>query len=266
MTEQQVEPQPSPAMRETFARFTGRTRDALLRAQEEAQALNHTSIGTEHLLLGLLAERRSAAVKALAGLGIEPRQVRAAVEEIIGRGDPTPVGEVGLTPRCKVVLELAVDEARRLKRGYVCSEHLLLALIREGESVAAQVLAGFDVTLEKARTEVLQLTGGRMVSAKNNVVMCRLDDASVNALDTLIEAGIRATRSDAAAWLVQQGIEANVPLFGRVSPTVAHIRRLRLEARRLAQEVTVAAASTTQAQAQGPTADDDGERTSPGTT
>lgn len=113
---------------------------------------------------------------------------------------------------------------------------------------------------------VLQLTGAKTSPIKNNVVMCRLDDASVAALDILIDAGIRATRSDAAAWLVQQGIEANASLFERVSSTVVHIRQLRAEARRLAQEVAVEVTSPTQAQAQGALTDADDESTSASTT
>src|SRR3989337_856605 len=144
-------------MADRFDKFTERARRVLTLAQEEAQRFNHNYIGTEHLLLGLVREGDGVAAKVLANLGVELSKVRAAVEFIIGRGErPTP-GEIGLTPRAKRVIELAVDEARRLNHNYIGTEHLLLGLLREGEGVAAGVLESLGVSLEKVRTEVTRI-------------------------------------------------------------------------------------------------------------
>jgi ATP-dependent Clp protease ATP-binding subunit ClpA len=143
--------------KERFDKFTERARQVLSLAQEEAQRFNHNYIGTEHLLLGLVREGDSTAAKVLSNLGVELNKVRGAVEFIIGRGDRIVLGEIGLTPRSKKVIELAVDEARRLNHRYIGTEHLLLGLVREGEGVAAGVLGSLGVTLEKARAQTLKV-------------------------------------------------------------------------------------------------------------
>ncbi len=130
---------------------------------------------------------------------------------------------------------------------YVGTEHLLLGLIREGEGIAGGVLLSMGITLERARDEVHRILAQRdaghateapaPAAPKNNVIACRLDDAALGALDALVEAGIRSTRSDAAAWLISAGIEAHRPLFDRVNSTVDEIRKLRLEARDIARQV-----------------------------
>lgn len=136
-----------------FEKFSERARRVLSLAQEEAQRFNHNYIGTEHILLGLVRETEGGAAKVLANLNVELAKVRSAVEFIIGRGErPTP-GEIGLTPRAKKVIELAVDEARRLDNHYIGTVHLLIGLMREGEGVAAGVLESLGVTLEKVRGE-----------------------------------------------------------------------------------------------------------------
>ena len=127
-------------MADRFDKFTERARKVLQLAQEEAQRFNHNYIGTEHLLLGLVREGEGVAAKVLANLGVELNKVRSAVEFIIGRGDRTVTGDIGLTPRAKKVIELSVDEARRLNHHYIGTEHLLLGLVREGEGIAAGVL------------------------------------------------------------------------------------------------------------------------------
>jgi ATP-dependent Clp protease ATP-binding subunit ClpA len=235
MSEQEVEAavSPFPENRSTFDRFTGRTRKVLVSAQEEAIRFNHTYIDTEHVLLGLLRVDEGVAIRALARLGVTSDQVRAAVKDRIGRSDYLTQPDTGLTPRVKQVLEWAVEEANRVKQPYVCTEHLLLGLIRAEEGIAAEVLAGFEVSWELVHTEVAQILAPR---PKNTVIMCRLDDQARDALDTLIEAGICGTRSEAASWLVQAGIEAHATLFERVSANVAQIRRLREETQQLAQE------------------------------
>src|SRR5579875_946671 len=141
----------------SFDRFTERARKVLSLAQEESQRFNHNYIGTEHILLGLVREGEGVAAKILANLGVELTKVRTAVEFIIGRGERPPQGEIGLTPRAKKVIELAVDEARRLGHHYVGTEHLLLGLIREGEGIAAGVLESLGVSLEKVRAQVIKV-------------------------------------------------------------------------------------------------------------
>ena len=146
-------------MADRFDKFTERARRVLTLAQEEAQRFNHNYIGTEHLLLGLVREGEGVASKVLANLGVELNKVRSAVEFIIGRGDRPVTGEIGLTPRAKKVIELAVDEARRLGHHYIGTEHLLLGLVREGEGIAAGVLESLGVSLEKVRAEVTRILG-----------------------------------------------------------------------------------------------------------
>ena len=143
--------------RDRFEKFSERARKVLSLAQEEAQRFNHNYIGTEHLLLGLVREGEGVAAKVLSNLGVELNKVRSAVEFIIGRGDRIVLGEIGLTPRAKKVIELAVDEARRLNQHYIGTEHLLLGLVREGEGIAAGVLESLGVNLEKVRTQTIQV-------------------------------------------------------------------------------------------------------------
>ncbi|MGC4189637.1 MAG: ATP-dependent Clp protease ATP-binding subunit [Thermomicrobiales bacterium] len=144
-------------MAEKFDKFTDRARKVLTLAQEEAQRFNHNYIGTEHLLLGLVREGDGVAAKVLANMGVQLPKVRSAVEFIIGRGDSMIMGEIGLTPRAKKVIELSVDEARRLNHHYIGTEHLLLGLVREGEGIAAGVLESLGVNLEKVRAQVMQV-------------------------------------------------------------------------------------------------------------
>ncbi len=149
-------------MADRFDKFTERARRVLTLAQEEAQRINHNYIGTEHLLLGLVREGDGVAAKVLANLGVELSKVRSAVEFIIGRGDAGSKGEIGLTPRAKKVIELAVDEARRLNHHYIGTEHLLLGLVREGEGIAASVLESLGVNLEKVRAETTRILSQSM--------------------------------------------------------------------------------------------------------
>src|SRR5437867_7882906 len=142
-------------MTDRFDKFTERARKVLQLAQEEAQRFNHNYIGTEHILLGLVREGDGVAARVLNNLGIELHKVRSAVEFIIGRGDRMVMGEIGLTPRAKRVIELAVDEARRLNHHYIGTERLLLGLVREGEGIAAGVLESLGVSLDKVRSQVI---------------------------------------------------------------------------------------------------------------
>lgn len=129
-------------------------------AQEEARLLNHSYIGTEHILLGLIHEGEGVAAKGLEALGISLEAVRAQVEEIIGQGGSSPSGHIPFTPRAKKVLELSLREALQLGHNYIGTEHILLGLIREGEGVAAQVLVKLGADLGRVRQQVIQLLSG----------------------------------------------------------------------------------------------------------
>ena len=144
-------------MSDKFDRFTKRARRVLTLAQEEAQRLNHNYIGTEHLLLGLVREENGVAVRVLRELGVDPKQVRERVERTVGRGQRAMYGKLSLTPRTKRVIELAVDEARRLGHHYIGTEHLLLGLVRAGEGVAVDVLRGLGVGLDKVRSQTARV-------------------------------------------------------------------------------------------------------------
>jgi ATP-dependent Clp protease ATP-binding subunit ClpC len=144
-------------MASRFEKFSERARRVLTIAQEEARNLNHSYIGTEHILLGLVREEEGVAARVLTNLGIGLSKVRSAVEFIIGRGEKPGSGETGLTPRAKKVIELAIDEARQMGHNYIGTEHLLLGLLREGEGVASSVLDSFGITLERARAETAHI-------------------------------------------------------------------------------------------------------------
>ncbi len=181
-------------MASRFEKFSERARRVLTLAQEEAQNLNHSYIGTEHILLGLLREEEGVAAKVLANLGVSMGKVRSGVEFIIGRGDKPSSGEIGLTPRAKRVIELAIDEARQLGHNYIGTEHLLLGLLSEGGGVAAGVLDSFSITLEQVRTEaqrVLSQGTPRSRAARSTSRTPALDQLSVD-----LTAAARAGRLD----------------------------------------------------------------------
>ncbi|SEJ49938.1 ATP-dependent Clp protease ATP-binding subunit ClpC [Bhargavaea ginsengi] len=142
-----------------FNRFTQRSQKVLQLAQEEAIRMRHDAIGTEHILLGLIREGGGIAAKALEAIGINFETIEEGVEKLVGTGDREVGPIIHYTPRAKKVIELSLDESRKLGHSYVGTEHLLLALIREGEGVAARVLANAGVSLNKARQQVLQLLG-----------------------------------------------------------------------------------------------------------
>jgi ATP-dependent Clp protease ATP-binding subunit ClpC len=142
-----------------FERFTDRARRVVVLAQEEARLLNHAYIGTEHILLGLMAEEESIAARALTQLGVDLDQVRDAVEEIIGTGTEPAPGQIPFTPRAKKVLELSLRESIGLSHNYIGTEHILLGIVREGEGVANQVLERYGVGTREIRATVISLLG-----------------------------------------------------------------------------------------------------------
>jgi ATP-dependent Clp protease ATP-binding subunit ClpC len=139
-----------------FERFTDRARRVVVLAQVEARQLGHNYIGTEHLLLGLLAERDGVAARVLESLDVSLEFVRSQVLEIIGRGVGEVQSQIPFTPRAKKVMELSLREALQLGHNYIGTEHILLGLVREGEGVAAQVLIKQRGSLDRVRSAVIQ--------------------------------------------------------------------------------------------------------------
>jgi ATP-dependent Clp protease ATP-binding subunit ClpC len=143
-----------------FERFTERARQAVVLAQDEARALKHNYIGTEHLLLGLLREQEGLAARVLASLGVTTEEVRAQVARIVGEGDDAESGQIPFTPRGKKVLELSLREAISMGHEHIGTEHILLGLMRENEGVAARILLDLDADAEKIRTRVMEMLSG----------------------------------------------------------------------------------------------------------
>ena len=141
-----------------LSRFNEHARHVLSLAHEEALSFNHSFIGSEHLLLGLLREQDGLAALALTKLGVALEPVRAAVAKKIGRGDEPIEEEIDYVPRTRKILSLALDEAERLGSAYVRTEHILLGIVREGGGIGADILDSFGV-LGKVRTQVFELLG-----------------------------------------------------------------------------------------------------------
>jgi ATP-dependent Clp protease ATP-binding subunit ClpA len=138
-----------------FERFTDQARRVVVLAQDEARLLGHGYIGTEHILLGLLAEGEGLAFQALASLDISLDAAREQVAEIIGEGSGQPSGHIPFTPRTKKVLELSLREAQRLGDSYIGTEHILLGMAREGEGVGAQVMDRLGAGKDRVLAQVL---------------------------------------------------------------------------------------------------------------
>jgi ATP-dependent Clp protease ATP-binding subunit ClpC len=136
-----------------WERFTQRARRVLSLAQEEAEKLNHSYIGSEHVLIGLIREEGGVAGRVLRELGLEEHRVQAMVERLSGVGTRTPFTKIELSPSTKRILELAVDEARRMGQHYISTEHLLLGLVRQNEGVAMDVLRKFGISAEQVRRQ-----------------------------------------------------------------------------------------------------------------
>jgi ATP-dependent Clp protease ATP-binding subunit ClpC len=183
-------------MASRFEKFSERARRVLTLAQEEAQHLNHNYIGTEHILLGLVREEDGVAAKVLVNLGAGLGKVRSAVEFIIGRGEKPGTGEIGLTPRAKRVIELAIDEARHLGHNYIGTEHLLLGLLREGEGVAAGVLDSLGITLERARAETIRVLSQDTGAGKSRLVRTTSRTPTLDQLSIDLTAAASAGKLD----------------------------------------------------------------------
>ena len=177
-----------------FERFTEKARQVVVLAQEEARALGHNYIGTEHILLGLLREEEGLAARVLDSLDITIEDVRALVARIVGQCDAVTTGQIPFTPRAKKVLELALREGLSLGHNYIGTEHVLLGLVRENEGVAARILLDFDADAEKIRNETLGMLSGSPRPARRprrrwDYHIEEMPEATAEALETLDEEG-----------------------------------------------------------------------------
>ncbi len=152
-----------------FERFTDRSRRVVILAQEEARIFNHASIGTEHLLLGILKEGENVGARALVALGLSLPAVQQSVEEVVGSGGQAAAGHIPFTPRARRVLELALREALQLGHAHIGPEHLLLGLVRDGGGVGAQVLAGFGADAMAVRRRVIEVLAGKAEDGPDEV-------------------------------------------------------------------------------------------------
>jgi ATP-dependent Clp protease ATP-binding subunit ClpC len=143
-----------------FERFTERAQHVVVLAQDEARALRHDYIGTEHILLALLREDDGIAARVLEAFDVTEEQVRAQVARIVGQGNEVLDGQMPFTPRGKRVLERSLDEAISLHHNYIGTEHLLLALTSIDEGVAAHILVDLGVDLEMIRIEITRMLSG----------------------------------------------------------------------------------------------------------
>jgi ATP-dependent Clp protease ATP-binding subunit ClpC len=143
-----------------FERFTERARQVVVLAQDEARALNHNYIGTEHLLLGILREADGLGTRVLLSLDVNLEQVRDEVRRIIGLGDEPVTGQIPFTPRAKKVMELGLREALALGHNYIGTDHLLLGLIRERGGVGMRVLFDFGLDEHRIRNRLIEMLGG----------------------------------------------------------------------------------------------------------
>jgi hypothetical protein len=143
-----------------YERFTDRAREVMQLANQEAQRYNHEYIGTEHILLGLVKEGSGVAANILKNLDIDLRKIRREVERIVQSApDMVTMGKLPQTPTAKKVIEHAIAEARNLNHNYVGTEHVLLGLLLQHDSVAAQILRNLGLSTEKVREETLALLG-----------------------------------------------------------------------------------------------------------
>jgi ATP-dependent Clp protease ATP-binding subunit ClpA len=198
-----------------FERFTERARQVVVLAQDEARALKHNYIGTEHILLGLLREEEGLAARVLESLDITVEEVRAQVERIVGRGDEVTTGQIPFTPRAKKVLELALREAMALRHSYIGTEHILLGVVRENQGVAARILLDFDADAEGIRSEIIRMLGGPKYPEDPQL------RAEIERLRAEREEAIEAKDFEKAARLrdLERGLIAEVAGHPRILPS-----------------------------------------------
>jgi len=211
--------------------LTPRAKNALRLAQAEADQLNHATLDADHLLLGLIREGEGIAAQVLARRGVTLDAARAAVVDRFSAKSGGAEAE-----DFDASVARAERQAQNLGHTYVGTEHLLMALLENDSSILNALNVDLKALDAEVRVVATMAPGSYTIRGpKDNVVTCRVDDQSLNAIDALVEAGIRSTRSDAAAWLISSGIEANGEFFGQVFSTVTEIRRLREQAQALAR-------------------------------
>jgi len=239
-----------------FERFTKGARDAIAESREEARRLGSSSVRPEHIFAGLASQPERVAGWVLSQLGLTYDAVREQVASLPPREDRPVRGEIGFSPESKTVLKLALTEARRLGHNYIGTEHLLLALFQTGDPPIPELLQRLGLKMDAVHELIVRelaapgrsmrrragpslptLLAGLEGDARSNVVMCRIADPDLGAIDMLVEAGVRSTRSEAAAWLIHAGIEGNTALLERLQTTVSEIRRLREQAQTISREV-----------------------------
>ncbi|KAG6410431.1 hypothetical protein SASPL_128491 [Salvia splendens] len=207
--------------RAMFERFTEKAIKVIMLSQEEARRLGHNFVGTEQILLGLIGEGTGLAAKTLKAIGIHLKDARIEVEKIIGRGSGFVAVEIPFTPRAKRVLELSLEEARQLGHNYIAPEHLLLALLREGEGVSARVLEALGADINNIRTQasigISFLTSGEN---QDPAAVGGGDRSSGSNMPTLEEYGTNLTKLAEEGKLDpvsgrQEQIERVVQILGR---------------------------------------------------
>jgi len=208
-----------------FQRFTDQARRVVNLAQEEARMLKHNRIGTEHLLLGLIQVDDGVAAETLESLGISLAGVREQVEEIIGHGRWTPPVNIPYAPQAKKVLDMSLREALALGHHTIGTEHILLGLIREGSSSAAQLLATLGADLSRVRQQVLELLADSLEEDQpNGFAAQRSSPADTGERGLLSEAIARFESMDSRLSAVEQRVGTG-PDVGDLDQQIAHARR-----------------------------------------
>ena len=197
-----------------FERFTEQAIKAIMLAQEEARRLGHNFVGTEQILLGLVGEGTGIAAKVLLDMGLNLKEARNEIENIIGRGSGFLPPEIPFTPRVKRIFETALNEARQLGHNYIGTEHILLGLIQDDEGVAGKVLQNLGIDRQRVRTQVIRAVGE--VAA----VPGGRGDSGDRKIPTLEEFGTNLTKLAAAGKLDpvvgrENEIERVIQVLGR---------------------------------------------------
>jgi ATP-dependent Clp protease ATP-binding subunit ClpC len=196
-----------------FERFTEPARQVVVLAQDEARALNHNYIGTEHILLGLLRQEESLAASVLESLDVKLEDVRAQVAHIVGWGEEVTTGQIPFTPRAKKTLELSLREAVSLGQKFIGTEHILLGLVRENDGVAARILFELGADADTIRNQVIRmLSGPTRLSVERQAQKSESDEATASAANPELAAELQRVRREKEAALESQDFERAVAL------------------------------------------------------
>jgi ATP-dependent Clp protease ATP-binding subunit ClpA len=204
-----------------FERFTERARQVVVLAQDEARALKHNYIGTEHILLGLLREQEGLAARVLESFDVTVEEVRAQVARIVGQGDEVTTGQIPFTPRAKNVLELSLREALSLRHEYIGTEHILLGVARDHEGLAARILRDFDADAERIRNEVV-----RRLSAPEEIQASLPFEAETPPIAPEVALELDRLREERERAIEAQDLERAAAVHERERRLVASSRRL----------------------------------------